>query len=234
LVATLRGEAPHAAVGWAVAYGEGGLPDLAFSGGNLTDGLTGRQTPMDRRWVGFPPGQDAEIILTLPPVGPPGPTAGAGAAGAASYSSWPLHSVAASFLAVPPVHFAEGDHTKPVARNITAWLPSEVHWAVAPELAGPWTAVGQVAKTDWWEREVYDIRTELYHQDLSGDGNDGAWAAPPNSKYLRLKARSAEPPWWESWYRETVSGTPGGSRLRVGRLMMDELIVNFNGGVAVV
>eukprot|EP01051_Picozoa_sp_SAG22_P001151 SAG22_NODE_43_length_25304_cov_5.394644_3_plen_399_part_00 len=208
LVASISGNAPHAAVGWAVTYGAAGSPDPAFAGGNLTDGLCGFQTPFDRKWVGFPLGQDAEIILTLP-----------------GSCSWPLHSVAASFLAVPPVFFTEGDHTKPVARNVTTWLPPEVHWSVAPELTGPWTAVGQAVKTDWWEREVYDIRTELYYQELSGTaGTDVVGIAP---KYLKLAAKIVKPPWYEAWYKETVVGTPGGAGLHVGRLMVDELIVNF-------
>ena len=82
--------------------------------GNLTDGLTGRQSPWDRKWVGFKPGQDAVVVLELPET-----------------SGCELASLGASFLAVPPVWFIDGDRTKGVARNVTSWLPARVHWAAS-------------------------------------------------------------------------------------------------------
>lgn len=185
---------------------------------------------------------------------------------------WPPRSVAAHFLAVPPVWYTDGDHTKAVARNITSWLPEQVQWATAETDAGPWTDFGEenlaflrcqflintiicpyrlgtnvrknnggekktkrrvlagtTSRTDWWEREVYDIRTEIYAQELHSDHSlkDAmvvGTAAARRPKFLRMTAKSAAPPWWAEWQEKVVQPAAG---LREGRLVLDELIVGF-------
>ena len=196
LRAAVHGAVAHAAVGWNVSF-PAAPPDPFYARGQLTDGLTGQQHPYDHKWVGFAPGQDASVVLELPPGAP-----------------WPLQTVAAHFLAVPPLWFVDGDRSKPVARNITTWLPSEVRWAVAQSEAGPWADLGQPQGTAWWEREVYDVRTEIYAQNVSVTSSGMA-----RPRYLRCSAKSAPPPWWAEWVHTRKC-------LTVGRLMLDEVIVN--------
>ena len=65
LADAVHGSVQHAAVGWRVIYSDDVTPDPQFAGANLTDGLTGRQTPWDPddRWVAFPAGRDATVTL---------------------------------------------------------------------------------------------------------------------------------------------------------------------------
>ena len=131
---------------------------------------------------------------------------------------WPLSSVGAHFLAVSALWFLDGDHLKPMPRNLTAWLPADVRWQASSFLTGPWHTLGganATTTTSWWEREVYDIRTEYYVEELGT-------TSLPRPKYLRLCATNAEPPWWSGW-AGTVRAAHGPSS---GMLMLDELIVN--------
>jgi hypothetical protein len=203
VLAGVQGRVDHAAVGWHVSFAKDSAPDPTMAHGDLTDGLTGGQTPWDRRWVGFNPGKDAAVVLELPLDAPP------------------LLSVGAHFLAVPPLWFTNGDHTKPVARNLTSWLPSKVQWAGSAD-GTTWQELGLISHTDWWAREVYDIRTEAYVQHLSGPFSSSN--SDQKFRYLRMTATNAPPPWWADWYNERVKGAGG---LSVGRLMVDELVVNF-------
>ena len=76
---------------------------------------------------------------------------------------------------------------------------------------------------------MYDIRTEIYAQELRSDHslNDamvvGA-AAAQRPKFLRMTAKSVAPPWWAEWQEKVVQPAAG---LREGRLVLDELIVGF-------
>jgi hypothetical protein len=199
LLAATHGAVDHAAVGWPVSF-PGAPLDPEYARGRLTDGLTGAQQPYDARWAAFAPGRDAAAVLELPPRAP-----------------WPWRSVAAHFLAVPPLWFEGGSHAQPRARNVTTWLPPEVRWAVAPHAQGPWTELGAVS-AQWWEREVFDTRSELFELNVSA-----VTRQLPRPRYLRCSATSAPPPWWAQWVQTMVAPSKG---LTVGRLMLDELIVN--------
>ena len=204
LAAAVHGAVEHAAVGWTVSY-PSNQPDPTMAAGRLTDGLTGSQTHLDRRWVGFAPAADAVVVLAVP-----------------TDAVWPPRSLAAHFLAVPPVWFRDGDHSKPVARNFTSWLPSEVRWATAQTADGPWVDIGKPLGTDWWEREVYDIRTEVYAQVFRPPAEGGRVSMRP--RYLRMTAKSSPPPWWAAWQKQVQPVVPA---LKEGRLVLDELIVDF-------
>eukprot|EP01043_Picozoa_sp_COSAG02_P048181 COSAG02_NODE_4708_length_5066_cov_9.251307_3_plen_662_part_00 len=199
----VNGRVHHGGIGWRVLYETGtGAPDPAFAHGNLTDGLTGAQSPWDQKWVGFKPGGDAVVILELP-----------------EDNTCQLQSLGVNFLAAPPVFFVDGDHAKPVARNVTTWLPADVRWSVSSVSAsGPWRALGEPLKPQWWAREVYDTRTEVFLMHLNA-----TTTATARPKYLRMVATAAPPPWWSSWWTETF-GNMTRVGLHVGRLMMSEVI----------
>jgi hypothetical protein len=203
----VHGIVPHVAIGWPVHYGV--APDPALASGNLTDGETGRQSPWDRKWVGFHPGQDAVVVLEMP-----------------SRFGPQLQSLGANFLAAPPVWFTDGDHSKAVARNVTCWLPHTVRWSVSSVSAdGPWRDIGGAAEQPrWWAREVYDIRTQAFLVHLNA--TPAAAAALATARFVRMVATAAPPPWWNSWWNQTFAGVARVG-LRVGRLMVDELIVNY-------
>lgn len=201
-VAVHGGPVKHLAIGWRVGFPvKQSQPDPPFAAGRLTDGLTGAQSPYDPRWLGFAPGKDAVVTLEYPATAP-----------------WPLHSVAAHFLAVPPLWYYWGNRDQPMPRNVTTWLPAEVQWD-AGDGTGPWRPLAGVPATpQWWEREVFDIRTEVLFQ-VVPPSNDGGRAAP-RPRYLRMTAKNAPPPWWASRPNSSYG-------LQVGRLMIDELIINY-------
>ena len=101
----------------------------------------------------------------------------------------------------------------------------QVSWSIGPTAEGPWQRVGAASKTDWWEREVYDIRTELYWHNVTTTIVATTTEDEDVPRYVQMRATSAPPPWWEAWYNDKVKHTPGG--LHVGRLMMDEIIINY-------
>ena len=110
----VHGGVHHAGIGWRVLYEGGtGAPDPAYASGNLTDGLTGAQSPWDQKWVGFKTGEDAVVVLELPE------------------DTCQLQSLGVNFLAAPPVWFLDGDHSKPMPRNVTSWLPENVQWSLS-------------------------------------------------------------------------------------------------------
>ena len=102
-------------------------------------------------------------------------------------------------------------------------LPREVAWSVGPTARGPWQRVGATSNTHWWEREVYDIRTELYWNNITTTAVETT--TEENPRYVQMTVTTAPPPWWQAWYDDKVKHTPGG--LRVGRLMIDEIILNY-------
>eukprot|EP01043_Picozoa_sp_COSAG02_P023522 COSAG02_NODE_1259_length_13568_cov_747.342267_10_plen_616_part_00 len=199
----VHGRVHHGGIGWRVLYETGmGAPDPAFAHGNLTDGLTGPQSPWDQKWVGFKTGEDAIVVVELP-----------------EDSACQLQSLGVNFLAAPPVWFLNGDHTKPVPRNLTTWLPANVRWSVSSVSAnGPWQILGE-SRPQWWAREVYDTRTQVFLMHL----NTTSTTATARPKYLRMAATAAPPPWWNKWWTETF-GNMTRVGLHVGRLMVDEVI----------
>ena len=51
--------------------------------------------------------------------------------------------------------------------------------------------------------------------------------ATASAKFVRMVATAAPPPWWDSWWNETFGRGVAPVGLRVGRIMVDELMVNF-------
>lgn len=180
LASCLQGSISHRGIGLPVDFASD--PDPAYSSGKLTDGVTGGPTPYDRRWLGFGEGSDVTAVIHL------------------GQRPTRISSVGAHFLAVPSHYYVDG-HT-PAARNVTAYLPVNVTFAVSNDMS-EWTDIGHVT-TKWWEQEYYDIRTELYlleKLDL-------------HARHLRMTARNERPPWLKA------------ADAQAGRLFIDEVVIN--------
>jgi hypothetical protein len=65
------------------------------------------------------------------------------------------------------------------------FLPPDITYEFSPD-GGGYAPLGTV-ETDWWEREIYDIRTNLYSLELT---------IPVQARYLRVRGKNEIPSWY--------------------------------------
>lgn len=84
------------------------------------------------------------------------------------------------------------------------FLPDSVTFQISTD--GQTYCVVDMQKTNWWEQEIYDIRTELYSY---------LPTSPVSARYIKVQALNLVPSWYEK-----LSGKAW--------LFIDEVIVNPN------
>ena len=158
----------------------------------LVDGLVGPQSPYSVRWIDGAQGKDLDLTVSF------------------DSKKQTVQAFGAHFLQVPGVWFLDGNSAKPQLRNITSgiWLPTMTTFFVKFDVAASsWQQLAQ-RSTDFWEREKFDIRTDLAFYQFTRLQRVAA---------LRIVAECVKPAWAQNAPIECGRST--------GRLVVDEFIV---------
>lgn len=143
--AVTTGHVRHKLIG-PIEVDAGGVKCTPGALGNLTDGITGPLDPGAPEWRSFTIASResalCRVTFRLPK---------------------PLRfaRVATNFLQASQFWFVDGDASRPVRRNVTAYLPMGVNFY------GDNNALLGSVSTDFWAQEFYDTRNQVY--EVEGD-----------------------------------------------------------------